>query len=67
MKRLSNWDFGSFEAPDEPVRLPVASSTRRAANDVQVFALDLSVTGAVISARHSQRALESKCWHARQE
>ena len=32
MKRLSNCDFGSLPAPDGPVRFPVASNTRRAAD-----------------------------------
>jgi len=66
LNRLSNCDFGSFADPGDPVRFPVVSSTIRAANEVQQFALDLSVTAAVIGARHSQRALESKCWQARQ-
>jgi len=61
LKRLSNCAFGSFEDPADPVRFPVVSSTIRAANDVQLFALDLSVTAEVIGARHSQRALVSKC------
>jgi hypothetical protein len=64
LKRLSNWDFGSLAEPGDPVRFPVASSTIRAAKDVQLFGADLSDTWAVIGARHSQRAPESKCWHA---
>jgi hypothetical protein len=38
----------------------VASKTSRASKNVQAFALDFSVTGAVIAALHSHRAPVSK-------